>query len=99
MVYREGNMIVKDDEHQTLSEMVLKAGELAEEQLDRFFAVLDEICCNGVSAGDTHANLVSFREEVRRMKGLAMAVAESASNDGKTFVRHIDIADSYIYDI
>lgn len=92
-----GDLIVKDDEHQTLADKLSEAGTVAEEQLDKFLSVMQAICDNGVSEGDTHANIVSFTTEVKKMKGLIKDITKPASDDVKTFVRQIDIADEYLY--
>ena len=92
-----GNLIVKDDEHQELGKLIKEAGDIAEDQFDRFIRIMEKITSAAIEEGTLHANLKMFVGQARSMKYLVERITNPVSADMPSLVDDIDVADEYLY--
>ena len=91
------DLIVNDVDYESMSEAYTELGTYFEEIITDYLAVLDNICSDGVTSGNIHDNLVTYKETVSQLSGQIEAALGIASRICTDFVSDIDEADGDLY--
>jgi len=92
-----GNLIVSDNDYQSLSGRYKSLGEMMDEAFGEYIKVLTEICQSAITEGQVHQNLALFLETARLLQGRFGEITQAVSVALDEFLVDLDIADDIIY--
>ena len=91
------DIIVSDDEYESLKAALGAYGDAFEEQLGEYLGILTVICDSIVTEGLTAQSLQAFSLQARAFMGKTKELTGFMQASCSSFVSDIDAADEYIY--
>ena len=91
------DLIVKDEEYETLAGLYRAFFERVESGITSYCSILDSVAASGVKAGDAHDKLVMFSGCANALKGTVEPLVDAMANKYWSYCESIDEIDKYVY--
>ncbi|GEM_PF-790556 len=91
------DLIVNDSDYESIADAYISIGTYLEEIITEYLSIIDKICMDGITKGNIHDNLLTFKQTATSLSGQIEAVTKIASKVCKGFVEDIDEADEDLY--
>ena len=91
------DLIVKDDNCESIANEYYKLGNRFEEYVNRYSDILNRVANEGVKSGKVHDNLLRCNEAVNGLKNQGKELTINAEICANEFLQDMDTADSYLY--
>lgn len=91
------DLIVKDDNCESIANEYYKLGNRFEEYVNRYSEILNRVANDGIKSGKVHDNLLKFIEAVNGLKNQGKELTINAEKCANEFLQDMDTADSYLY--
>ena len=91
------DIIVADDEYESLKTALGSYGDVFEEQLNEYLTIMAIICDSIITEGSAAQNLQAFFSQATGFTGQTKELTALMQASCGSFVSDIDAADEYIY--
>lgn len=91
------DLIVYDEEYKALGTAYEELGSLFETQIAEYYTIIENICRDGIIAGDVYENLTIYASKVMALQNLVKETLDTVKTLCEDYVSEIDDKDKDIY--
>lgn len=91
------DVIVCDEEFESSAAAIRKACNSMETYLGVYIRIMDRVCENGITSGNTASAIRTYLSYAKRLRDVADEIASAHSESATLLLKAIDAADTYLY--